>query len=125
MTYVGKGGAGNFVKMVHNGIEYGDMQLISEAYDILKTVGGLTNEEMHAAFVEWNKAELESYLIEISSYILEKKDDKKEDNSCLVDKHLDKTGMKGTGKWTVQQAAELSIAAPTIASSLDSRFLSG
>ena len=70
VTYVGKGGAGNFVKMVHNGIEYGDMQLISEAYDILKTVGGLTNEEMHAAFVEWNKAELESYLIEISSYIL-------------------------------------------------------
>merc|ERR1712072_864469 len=125
VTYVGKGGAGNFVKMVHNGIEYGDMQLISEAYDILKTVGGLTNEEMHAAFVEWNKAELESYLIEISSYILEKKDDKKDDNSFLVDKILDKTGMKGTGKWTVQQAAELSIAAPTIASSLDSRFLSG
>jgi 6-phosphogluconate dehydrogenase len=125
VTYVGKGGAGNFVKMVHNGIEYGDMQLISEAYDILKTVGGLTNEEMHAAFVEWNKAELESYLIEISSYILEKKDDQKDDNSFLVDKILDKTGMKGTGKWTVQQAAELSIAAPTIASSLDSRFLSG
>jgi 6-phosphogluconate dehydrogenase len=125
VTYVGKGGAGNFVKMVHNGIEYGDMQLISEAYDILKTVGGLTNEEMHAAFVEWNKAELESYLIEISSYILEKKDDQKDDNSFLVDKILDKTGMKGTGKWTVQQAAELSVAAPTIASSLDSRFLSG
>merc|ERR1719460_874859 len=80
---------------------------------------------MHAAFVEWNKAELESYLIEISSYILEKKDDQKDDNSFLVDKILDKTGMKGTGKWTVQQAAELSVAAPTIASSLDSRFLSG
>ena len=125
VTYVGEGGAGNFVKMVHNGIEYGDMQLISEAYDMLKTVGGLTNEEMHAAFVEWNKAELESYLIEISSYILEKKDDQKDDNSFLVDKILDKTGMKGTGKWTVQQAAELSVAAPTIASSLDSRFLSG
>ena len=126
VTYVGPGGAGNFVKMVHNGIEYGDMQLISEAYDVLKTVGGLTNDELAAAFTEWNEAELESYLIEISSLILGKKDDQSgKENDFLVDKILDKTGMKGTGKWTVQQAAELSIAAPTIASSLDSRFISG
>jgi 6-phosphogluconate dehydrogenase len=126
VTYVGPGGAGNFVKMVHNGIEYGDMQLISEAYDVLKTVGGLTNDELAAAFTEWNQAELESYLIEISSLILGKKDDQPgKESDFLVDKILDKTGMKGTGKWTVQQAAELSIAAPTIASSLDSRFISG
>jgi 6-phosphogluconate dehydrogenase len=124
VTYVGPGGAGNFVKMIHNGIEYGDMQLISEAYDVLKTVGGLTNDELVAAFNEWNAAELDSFLIEISALILAKEDDQK-DGGFLVDMILDKTGMKGTGKWTVQQAAELSVAIPTIASSLDARFLSG
>ena len=125
VTYVGPGGAGNFVKMVHNGIEYGDMQLISEAYDVLKTVGGLTNAELAAAFSDWNAAELDSFLIEISSLILAKEDDQKPGEGYLVDKILDKTGMKGTGKWTVQQAAELSVAIPTVASSLDARFLSG
>merc|ERR1712159_869668 len=126
VTYIGEGGAGNFVKMVHNGIEYGDMQLIAEAYDVLKMVGGLSNDELAEAFTDWNTAELESYLIEISSLILAKKDDQSgKSDDFLVDKILDKTGMKGTGKWTVQQAAELSVAAPTIASSLDSRFLSG
>jgi 6-phosphogluconate dehydrogenase len=124
-TYVGPGGAGNFVKMVHNGIEYGDMQLISEAYDVLKTVGGLTNAELAAAFNEWNAAELDSFLIEISALILAKEDDQKPGDGFLVDKILDKTGMKGTGKWTVQQAAELSVAIPTVASSLDARFISG
>ncbi|XP_031491401.1 6-phosphogluconate dehydrogenase, decarboxylating 1 [Nymphaea colorata] len=123
VTYIGKGGSGNFVKMVHNGIEYGDMQLIAEAYDVLKTVGKLSNEELHEVFAEWNKGELLSFLIEITADIFSIKDDKGE--GYLVDKVLDKTGMKGTGKWTVQQAAELSVAAPTIASSLDSRFLSG
>ena len=104
VTYVGPGGAGNFVKMVHNGIEYGDMQLISEAYDVLKMVGGLSNEELAEAFTDWNTAELESYLIEISSLILAKKDDQSgKSDDFLVDKILDKTGMKGTGKWTVQQ----------------------
>jgi 6-phosphogluconate dehydrogenase len=111
--------------MVHNGIEYGDMQLISEAYDVLKTVGGLTNAELAAAFADWNAAELDSFLIEISSLILAKEDDQKPGEGYLVDKILDKTGMKGTGKWTVQQAAELSVAIPTVASSLDARFLSG
>ena len=125
VTYVGPGGAGNFVKMVHNGIEYGDMQLISEAYDVLKTVGGLTNSELADAFNEWNAAELDSFLIEISALILAKEDDQKAGEGFLVDKILDKTGMKGTGKWTVQQAAELSVAIPTVASSLDARFLSG
>lgn len=123
VTYVGEGGSGNFVKMVHNGIEYGDMQLISEAYDVLKSVGGLSNEEIAKTFAEWNKGELESFLVEITADIFTVKDN--ESGGELVDKILDKTGMKGTGKWTVQQAAELSIAAPTIAASLDSRFLSG
>ncbi|CAL5221728.1 g3976 [Coccomyxa viridis] len=122
VTYVGPGGAGNFVKMVHNGIEYGDMQLISEAYDVLRTVGGLSNEEMVEAFNEWNATELDSFLIEISALILAFKD---EDGQPLVNKILDKTGMKGTGKWTVQQAAELSVPAPTIEAALDGRFLSG
>ncbi|CAI0451272.1 unnamed protein product [Linum tenue] len=109
--------------MVHNGIEYGDMQLIAEAYDVLKSVGKLSNEELHKVFTEWNKGELLSFLVEITADIFGIKDDKGE--GYLVDKVLDKTGMKGTGKWTVQQAADLSIAAPTIASSLDARFLSG
>lgn len=123
VTYIGKGGSGNFVKMIHNGIEYGDMQLIAEAYDVLKSAGNLSNEELRAVFSEWNKGELQSFLIEITADIFGIEDDKGEGH--LVDKVLDKTGMKGTGKWTVQQAAELSVAAPTIASSLDARFLSG
>lgn len=123
VTYIGKGGSGNFVKMVHNGIEYGDMQLIAEAYDVLKSVGKLSNEELHDVFTEWNKGELLSFLIEITADIFGIKDDKGDGH--LVDKVLDKTGMKGTGKWTVQQAADLSVAAPTIEASLDARFLSG
>ncbi|DBA78833.1 hypothetical protein WJX77_010165 [Trebouxia sp. C0004] len=123
VTYVGNGGAGNFVKMVHNGIEYGDMQLISEAYDILKTVGGFSNEELGEAFDEWNKTELSSFLIEITALIFKKKDE--DGKGYILDSILDKTGMKGTGKWTVQQAAEMSVAAPTIEASLDGRFLSG
>jgi len=123
VTYIGKGGSGNFVKMVHNGIEYGDMQLIAEAYDVLKSVGKLTNSELQQVFAEWNKGELLSFLVEITADIFGIKDDQGE--GYLVDKVLDKTGMKGTGKWTVQQAAELSVAAPTIEASLDSRFLSG
>ncbi|CAI9288982.1 hypothetical protein Lser_V15G27763 [Lactuca serriola] len=123
VTYIGEGGSGNFVKMVHNGIEYGDMQLISEAYDVLKNVGGLSNTELAEIFDEWNRGELESFLIEITADIFKVKDEHGEGE--LVDKILDKTGMKGTGKWTVQQAAELSVAAPTIAASLDCRYLSG
>jgi 6-phosphogluconate dehydrogenase len=124
VTYIGEGGAGNYVKMIHNGIEYGDMQLISEAYDILKTIGGLTNAELAAVFTEWNSSELASFLIEISASILAKKDDKEGCDGYLVDKIVDKTGAKGTGKWTVQQAAELSVAAPTITASLDARYMS-
>eukprot|EP00879_Flechtneria_rotunda_P010994 GHRR01011488.1.p1 GENE.GHRR01011488.1~~GHRR01011488.1.p1 ORF type:complete len:367 (+),score=136.63 GHRR01011488.1:1687-2787(+) len=122
VMYIGDGGAGNYVKMVHNGIEYGDMQLISEAYDILNVVGGLDNEELAAVFAEWNKGELQSFLIEISAIIVNKKDE--EAGGYLVDKIVDRTGAKGTGKWTVQQAAEMGIAAPTIAASLDGRYMS-
>jgi len=97
VTYIGPGGSGNFVKMVHNGIEYGDMQLIAEAYDVLKTVGGLTNEELAHVFDEWNKSELESFLIEITASIFKKKDEYAD--GFLVDKVLDKTGMKVCCVW--------------------------
>ena len=107
MTYIGEGGSSNFVKMVYNGIEYGDMQLISEAYDVLKNIGGLSNSELADIFAEWNRGELESFLVEITADIFRVKDEFGEGE--LVDKVLDKTGMKGTRKWTVQQVAELSI----------------
>lgn len=124
VSYIGPGGSGNFVKMVHNGIEYGDMQLISEAYDVLKNIGGFTNNELADIFTEWNNSELQSFLIEITASILRKEDDIVS-GQYQLDSILDKTGMKGTGKWTVQQASELSVAIPTISSSLDARFLSG
>ena len=101
--WVGEEGAGHYVKMVHNGIEYGDMQLICEAYDLLKRGLGLTADELHDVFAEWNKGELDSYLIEISSQIFAKKD---EDGTPLVDKILDTAGQKGTGKWTVISALD-------------------
>jgi 6-phosphogluconate dehydrogenase len=122
VTYIGPGGAGHYVKMVHNGIEYGDMQLIAEAYDVLKNVGGLTNPELAATFEAWNKSELESYLIEITGIVFRKQDP--EGAGELVDKILDVAGMKGTGKWTVEDAAEIGAAVPTIASSVEARILS-
>lgn len=124
VTYIGPRGAGNYVKMVHNGIEYGDMALIAEAYDVLKTIGGLSNDELAGVFDEWNKGELKSFLIEITAKIFTQKDDV-DGSAYLVDKILDKTGMKGTGRWTVQEAAEQSVAASTITAALDTRYLSG
>jgi len=121
VTYCGPGGSGHYVKMVHNGIEYGDMQLIAEAYDILKTLGGLSNEELADVFDSWNQAELQSFLIEITAKIFRKKDP--EGKGWLVDQILDATGMKGTGKWTVQDAAELGAPLPTIATSVDARVI--
>lgn len=121
--YLGPVGAGNYVKMVHNGIEYGDMQLIGEVYDIMRHVLKLSNEEMANVFDEWNKTELDSYLIEITSKILNKKDDVTSEG-YVVDYVLDKTGMKGTGRWTIQEAAERNVAAPTMAASLDARYIS-
>jgi 6-phosphogluconate dehydrogenase len=122
VDYMGPGGAGHYVKMVHNGIEYGDMQLIAEAYDMLRNIGGLQPAELADVFAQWNKSELQSFLIEITAKILTVKDDLT--GQPMVDVILDQTGMKGTGKWTVQQAAELASPVPTIASSLDARIVS-
>ena len=121
VTHIGPGGAGHYVKMVHNGIEYGDMQLIAEAYDVLRRLGGLSNEELADVFDEWNSGELESYLIEITARIFRKKDD---DGGYVVDKIMDSASMKGTGKWTVQDAAEIGVAIPTISSAVDARIVS-
>src|SRR5580658_3132047 len=104
--WVGENGAGHFVKMVHNGIEYGDMELISEAYQLMKEGLGMTPAEMQPVFVNWNKTELDSYLIEITSHILAYKDT---DGQPLVDKILDTAGQKGTGIWTVINSADLGI----------------
>lgn len=123
VDYMGPGGAGHYVKMVHNGIEYGDMQLIAEAYDVLATVGGFGHAELAETFFGYNKGELQSFLIEITAKIFTKKDDQGT-GKMLVDQILDAAGMKGTGKWTVQEAAELGSPVPTIASSVEARALS-
>lgn len=121
-TYIGADGAGHYVKMVHNGIEYGDMQLISEAYFMMKHVLGLTAEELHEVFSEWNKGELDSYLIEITADIFTKKDE--ETGKPLVDVILDTAGQKGTGKWTSQNALDLGVPLPLITESVFARFIS-
>ncbi|MGE5648380.1 MAG: NADP-dependent phosphogluconate dehydrogenase [Acidobacteriota bacterium] len=122
-AYIGKGGAGHYVKMVHNGIEYGIMELISEAYDIMKNALGMKAPEMAKVFAAWNQTELNSYLIEISAAVLAKKDP--ETQTPVVDLILDKAGQKGTGKWTSQNALDLGIAIPTINAALEGRILSG
>lgn len=120
--WVGKDGAGHFVKMVHNGIEYGDMQMISEAYAIMKHVLGMSNEEMANAFEEWNTGELDSYLIEITKDILRKKDD--ETGKYILDIILDAAGQKGTGRWTSEQALALGTPTMTIAEAVFARAMS-
>ncbi|WP_066185891.1 MULTISPECIES: NADP-dependent phosphogluconate dehydrogenase [Gracilibacillus] len=122
VTYIGPNGAGHYVKMVHNGIEYGDMQLICEAYFILKHVLGLEAEELHEVFKEWNKGELDSYLIEITTDIFKKKD--KETGKPMVDVILDTAGQKGTGKWTSQSSLDLGVPLPVITESVFARFIS-
>src|SRR5436190_12595366 len=119
--WVGENGAGHYVKMVHNGIEYGDMQLICEAYSLMKTGLGLSADQMHQVFGEWNKTELDSYLIEITRDILAFKDT---DGQPLVDKILDTAGQKGTGKWTVINSAELGVPITLIAEAVYSRCIS-
>jgi 6-phosphogluconate dehydrogenase len=121
-TYIGPNGAGHYVKMVHNGIEYGDMQLITEAYFIMKNVLGLNAEELHKVFAEWNKGELDSYLIEITADIFTKIDE--ETGKPLVDLILDTAGQKGTGKWTSQNALDLGVPLPLITESVFARFIS-
>ena len=119
--WIGEGGSGHFVKMVHNGIEYGDMQLICEAYQIMKDVLGMSNDEMHTTFKKWNEGELNSYLIEITADILKFKE---EDGSYLVDKILDTAGQKGTGKWTASVALDLGSPLTLIGEAVFSRYLS-
>jgi 6-phosphogluconate dehydrogenase len=119
--WVGEGGAGHFVKMVHNGIEYGDMQLICEAYLIMKNLLGLSGDEMHNVFTEWNKGVLDSYLIEITRDILGVKD---ADGSPLVEKILDTAGQKGTGKWTGQASLDFGVPLTLIGEAVYARCLS-
>ncbi len=119
--WVGEGGAGHFVKMVHNGIEYGDMQLISEVYHIMREVLRMTPDEMASVFAEWDKGELKSYLIEITADILKTKD---EDGSPLIDKILDAAGQKGTGKWTAQTALDEGVPLTLITEAVFARALS-
>ena len=119
--WVGEDGAGHYVKMVHNGIEYGDIQLICEAYQQLKDALGLSADELHQVFTEWNQGELDSYLIEISATIFAKKDD---DGQPMVDKILDTAGQKGTGKWTAISALDLGMPLTLIGESVFARCLS-
>jgi 6-phosphogluconate dehydrogenase len=123
VTYIGPDGAGHFVKMVHNGIEYGDMQLIAEAYDILRNALGLEASELADVFAKWNEGDLNSFLIEITAKIFTVKDP--QGGAALVDKIMDVAGQKGTGKWTAETALELGVAIPTMQAALDSRVLSG
>jgi len=123
VTYIGPGGSGHYVKMVHNGIEYGDMQLIAEAYDLLKNVAGLNAAQLHEVFSQWNTTdELNSFLIEITANIFPYVDP--ETKIPLVDLIVDAAGQKGTGRWTVQTALELGVAIPTITAAVNSRILS-
>ncbi|KRF32068.1 NADP-dependent phosphogluconate dehydrogenase [Paenibacillus sp. Soil787] len=121
-TYIGPNGAGHYVKMVHNGIEYGDMQLICEAYQLLKDVLNVSVEELHEIFTEWNNGELDSYLIEITRDIFTKYD--AETGKPMVDVILDSAGQKGTGKWTSQSALDLGVPLSIITESVFSRFIS-
>ncbi len=120
--WVGDNGAGHFVKMVHNGIEYGDMQMICEAYSIMKNILGMSADEMQPVFDKWNKGELDSYLIEITRDILGKKDD--ETGKSMLDVILDTAGQKGTGKWTSQAALDVGCPAPTVAEAVFARAMS-
>ncbi|KOR35144.1 MULTISPECIES: NADP-dependent phosphogluconate dehydrogenase [Planktothricoides] len=123
VTYIGPKGAGHYVKMVHNGIEYGDMQLIAEAYDLLKNALGLDHNQLHEVFAEWNTTdELNSYLIEITADIFKQIDP--ETNKPLVELIVDAAGQKGTGRWTVVSSLELGVAIPTIGAAVNARIMS-
>jgi len=120
--WIGDNGAGHFVKMVHNGIEYGDMQMISEAYWIMKNALGMTQDEMQSVFQEWNNGELDSYLIEITAEIMGKKDD--ETGKPMLDVIMDRAGQKGTGRWTSQEALNLGVPVPTVVEAVFARAMS-
>ena len=123
VTYCGRGSAGHFVKMVHNGIEYGDMQLIAEVVTLLRDGLGRSGGEVADVFARWNEGELASYLVEITADVLRVPDPEGRE-ALLVDAILDEAGQKGTGRWTVVEALELSVAAPTLAAAVDARVLS-
>jgi 6-phosphogluconate dehydrogenase len=123
VTYVGPDGAGHFVKMVHNGIEYADMQFIAEIYDLLRRVGGLEPDGLAEVFGQWNQGQLESFLVELTAEILTVRDEKTGD--FLINQVLDKAGQKGTGRWTVHAALDLGVPVPCIAAAVDARSLSG
>lgn len=122
VAYLGPGGAGHYVKMVHNGIEYGDMQLIAEAYDLLRRGLGMGAEEIGEVFSEWSKGELSSFLMEITVEIFRRRDD--ETGLPLVDLILDRAGQKGTGRWTSQNALDLGVPTPTINAAVEARIIS-
>ncbi|MEM9887382.1 MAG: NADP-dependent phosphogluconate dehydrogenase [Bacteroidota bacterium] len=122
VAYLGKSSSGNYVKMVHNGIEYALMQLLAESYDLLKRIGGLSNEELHETYAKWNKGRLQSFLVEITAAIFKQADDVKEGD--LIDAILDKAKQKGTGKWTSQNGMDLGIPVPSIDSAVSMRGLS-
>jgi len=127
VTYCGEGGAGHFVKMVHNGIEYGDMQLIAEAYDLLKNVGGLNNHQLKDVFSDWNKSELQSFLIEVTEKVINFGDPKDPTDGPprpLVEQIRDVVGMKGTGTWTIKAGLDMLVPLPTMAAAVDMRELS-
>jgi len=122
VAYMGHGAAGHYVKMVHNGIEYAMMQMISEVYDVLKRGAGFTNEELHQTFLAWNKGQLQSFLINITASVFKTKDE--ESDQFVVDIILDQAGSKGTGKWTSQEAMDLAVSIPAIDTSVAFRNLS-
>jgi 6-phosphogluconate dehydrogenase len=124
VTHIGPGGSGHFVKMVHNGIEYGIMQLLAETYDLLKSLGRVSNAELATLFSEWAKGDdLGSFLVEITAQVFKKKD--ADTGKDLIDFVLDQAGQKGTGKWTTEAAMTLGVAIPTITAAVDARILSG
>jgi 6-phosphogluconate dehydrogenase len=122
VTYCGDGGAGHFVKMVHNGIEYGDMQLIAEAYDLLKNIGGISNAQLFDVFSEWNQSELQSFLIEVTTKVINVPDP--QGKGPLVEQIRDVVGMKGTGTWTIKAGLDVLVPLPTMAAAVDMRQLS-
>ena len=123
VTYVGSKSSGHFVKMVHNGIEYGDMQLIAESYDLMRHALGLSTAEIAQVFTDWNEGELQSFLIEITAKIVDVRDDQG-GRKPLVDQILDSAGQKGTGKWTTTAALDLGVPIPTITAAVDARIVS-
>jgi 6-phosphogluconate dehydrogenase len=123
VTYCGERSAGHFVKMVHNGIEYGDMQLIAEAYDLLRHVGGLNHDQLQSVFDQWNGSELQSFLIEITSKVVNFPDPRGT-GTPLIEKIVDVVGMKGTGTWTIKAALDLLVPVPTMAAAVDARQIS-